>query len=192
MIPYEKVGTNDFCSRSCAATFNNTGRVRKSKDEDFDLSNIRKRRYKIVKSAVAGEKPLVIVSTNCINCDIEMAETSYSTRKYCSAQCQQDYSFEQRFRDWFQCGKNFSNKPIRDFLKVWKGYYCESCGLSDWNGSSITLEVEHIDGNSENSSPDNVCFLCPNCHSQTPTYKARNMGNGRHSRRMRYMAGKSY
>jgi 5-methylcytosine-specific restriction endonuclease McrA len=54
------------------------------------------------------------------------------------------------------------------------------------------LQLEHKDGNSENNKPENLCLLCPNCHSQTPTYGAKNKGNGRHYRRIRYAQGKSY
>lgn len=60
------------------------------------------------------------------------------------------------------------------------------------NGKDIVLELEHKDGNSQNNSKENVCLICPNCHSQTPTYKGKNKGNGRHSRRKRYAEGKSY
>ena len=59
-------------------------------------------------------------------------------------------------------------------------------------GKSIVLELEHIDGNSDNNTEENLTILCPNCHSQTLTYKNRNKGNGRHNRRMRYHEGKSF
>ena len=56
----------------------------------------------------------------------------------------------------------------------------------------IVFELEHKDGNSENNQPENLCLICPNCHSQTDTYKNRNKGNGRFKRRQRYAEGKSY
>lgn len=61
-----------------------------------------------------------------------------------------------------------------------------------WNGVPIPLEVDHIDGNHKNSFPSNVRLLCANCHSLTPTYKSKNKGNGRHTRKERYHLGKSY
>ena len=66
------------------------------------------------------------------------------------------------------------------------------CTECSWNGKELVLELEHIDGNAMNNKEENLSLLCPNCHSQTPTYKGRNVGNGRHWRRERYAKGKSY
>lgn len=49
------------------------------------------------------------------------------------------------------------------------------CGVKMWNGKPITLEFHHEDGNSGNDSRENVSLVCPNCHSQTPTYRMRNV-----------------
>ena len=56
------------------------------------------------------------------------------------------------------------------------------CGIDTWQGFAIILELDHIDGNSENNGEQNLRCLCPNCHSQTPTYKAKNIGKGRKQR----------
>lgn len=54
-------------------------------------------------------------------------------------------------------------------------YVCSSCGnTGSWMNSILSLQLEHIDGNSTNNQLDNLCFLCPNCHSQTNTYAGRN------------------
>ena len=50
---------------------------------------------------------------------------------------------------------------------------CNKCGISHWNGERITLEYEHRDGNNQNNNRDNVEALCPNCHSQTKTWRGR-------------------
>ena len=49
---------------------------------------------------------------------------------------------------------------------------CAVCGLdATWNGAKLTLIVDHIDGNWLDSRKVNVRFICPNCDSQTETYK---------------------
>lgn len=52
-----------------------------------------------------------------------------------------------------------------------KEYRCEQCGLTEWQGQRISLELNHIDGYNGNHSFDNLQFLCPNCHSQTATFR---------------------
>ena len=54
-------------------------------------------------------------------------------------------------------------------------YRCAECGIGDsWHGRTLTLHVDHIDGRFWDCRPENLRFLCPNCHSQTATYAGRN------------------
>lgn len=53
-------------------------------------------------------------------------------------------------------------------------YECASCGLTTWLDVPITLELDHIDGDHRNNEISNLRFLCPNCHSLTPTFRGRN------------------
>ena len=53
------------------------------------------------------------------------------------------------------------------------GHSCTECKNTTWNGKEITLELEHIDGNNRNNSRENLTILCPNCHSQTNTWRNR-------------------
>lgn len=57
----------------------------------------------------------------------------------------------------------------------YKEYKCENpeCGLSEWHGKPISLQVHHIDGNHYNCSLENLMILCPNCHSQTDSFCGR-------------------
>ena len=51
-----------------------------------------------------------------------------------------------------------------------KTQVCERCGLTEWNGSPIVLQLHHKDGNPLNNNLSNLEILCPNCHSQTENY----------------------
>ncbi len=60
---------------------------------------------------------------------------------------------------------------------ICEGYFehkCYHCGLTEWLGKTMPIELEHIDGNNQNNHLDNLTILCPNCHTFTPTYKGRN------------------
>jgi len=57
-----------------------------------------------------------------------------------------------------------------------EGRRCAMCSCAEWLGTSIPLELDHIDGDSDNSSRSNLRLVCPNCHALTPTYKGRNKG----------------
>ena len=57
----------------------------------------------------------------------------------------------------------------------YKKYQCECCGITEYNNKSISLELNHIDGNNGNHSLDNLEVLCPNCHSQTDTYRSKKL-----------------
>jgi hypothetical protein len=62
----------------------------------------------------------------------------------------------------------------------------------EWQGRPLAFVLDHIDGDSTNNARANVRLVCPNCDSQLPTYKSRNRGRGRSSRRQRYAARQSY
>ena len=53
-------------------------------------------------------------------------------------------------------------------------YKCAICGALEWNGKTLSLELDHINGINNDNRLENLRFLCPNCHSQTTTYGSRN------------------
>ncbi len=52
---------------------------------------------------------------------------------------------------------------------------CSKCGLGpEWQEESLVLQLDHIDGNKTNWEVENLRLLCPNCHTQTPTFGSKN------------------
>jgi hypothetical protein len=82
---------------------------------------------------------------------------------------------------------------VRDYIARDQRHRCAVCGIpNQWNGRALALVLDHIDGDATNNRRGNLRLVCPNCDSQLPTFKSRNMGKGRHWRRQRYAEGKSY
>ncbi len=53
---------------------------------------------------------------------------------------------------------------------------CSKCGQDGiWEGEILVLELDHINGINNDHRQDNLQLLCPNCHSQTPTFRGRNI-----------------
>lgn len=77
---------------------------------------------------------------------------------------------DKRFADFSYEGKGRHKQA----LLLERGHRCECCKHTDWLGKPITLELEHTDGDRKNNTKENLKLLCPNCHSQTPTWKGRN------------------
>jgi hypothetical protein len=59
----------------------------------------------------------------------------------------------------------------RLFKEGLKTKECEECGIVEWNGKQITLELDHVNGDNTDNRLENLKILCPNCHSQTPTFR---------------------
>jgi hypothetical protein len=51
---------------------------------------------------------------------------------------------------------------------------CDLCGISEWRGEPLAIQLDHRNGIRNDHRLENLRMLCPNCHSQTETYAARN------------------
>jgi Zn finger protein HypA/HybF involved in hydrogenase expression len=68
-------------------------------------------------------------------------------------------------------GANIKARLIRDGHKK---DICEVCGqLPEWNGRILSLQLDHVDGDHQNNSIENLRIICPNCHTQTDTFSSR-------------------
>ena len=58
---------------------------------------------------------------------------------------------------------------------------CEACGLTEWRGQPLSMQLHHVNGRRKDNRLENIAFLCPNCHAQTENWSGRNR-NGRRLR----------
>lgn len=68
---------------------------------------------------------------------------------------------------------SLKRRLIQENSLEYKCFICSNTG--EWNGQKLTLELDHINGINTDNRLENLRFLCPNCHSQTDTYKGKNV-----------------
>ena len=113
---------------------------------------------------------LTMAFKDCKHCGKEFKYfPSQQEGMFCSRTCNQDY----RIKTIMESG-TATKGNAKTYLKRHADYKCSCCGISEWNGKELVLQVEHKDGNNKNNTIDNVCWLCPNCHTQTSTWGSRN------------------
>lgn len=159
-----------FCSKSCAASHNN--------------------RVSVKRIALNGK---------CFACGTPIKPRRKGSR-YCTNRCADRYGdyIPKSLAEFISC--SFGTKTIgtqythiREYVLASQDGVCAICKCEPThNGLPLTFILDHIDGNSGNNLPDNIRLVCPNCDSQLPTFKSRNIGKGRYYRRVRYAEGKSF
>jgi 5-methylcytosine-specific restriction endonuclease McrA len=135
------------------------------------------------------------MSISCLGCGGELV--GRRLKAFCSNACQQSHRRRLLLEAWLNtgvCGRtSYQGHYVRDYLYEQQRGSCAICGIEDkWNGVTLALIVDHIDGDASDSRRENLRLICPNCDSQLPTFKARNRGGGRYYRRQRYAHGQSY
>lgn len=145
-----------FCSSSCAASTNNV--------------------------LVPKRKPERICEASECNNGVR------SGRTFCSEHRSEYKAIrkEQQIQRWLSGewagGTNYGlSKIIRIYLLERADYKCSKCGFNTPHpdDNKTILEINHINGDGTDHSPENLEVLCPNCHALTSSYRARNKGNGR-------------
>lgn len=124
----------------------------------------------------------------CLECGKESQKL-----KFCSHECRSLFNTKQLIQESENNNKIIGSIVYRTFLIKTYGAKCMKCGWAEIHPitNKVPIQMNHIDGNSENNKLSNLELLCPNCHSLTPTFGILNKGNGRFIRRQRYLEGKS-
>lgn len=144
-----------------------------------------------IRSKNAGKEPVNKGTGKkyyCLNCGKDISSAKNTTHKYCSNKCQREYEYKKwvtQYKNDNSIAKSSKWGQISGSLRryIFEKYdnKCCKCGWSEINPytQTIPLEIDHINGNSEDNSEDNLQLLCPNCHSLTSTYRGANRGHGR-------------
>ena len=144
-----------------------------------------------VRSKNSGKSPVnkgTAKKYYCLNCGKELVNTRNTKHKYCSNTCQHQYMYKEWVKQYKEDNSiakstKWGQIPaqLRQYIFEKFENKCCLCGWSQINPhtNTLPLEIDHIDGNSENNSEDNLRLICPNCHSLTANYRGANRGNGR-------------
>lgn len=62
---------------------------------------------------------------------------------------------------------------IRLLTEGLKQNLCEQCGISEWRGRPLSMQLHHVNGDGSDNRLGNIVFLCPNC-----TVRPTPMGGG--------------
>lgn len=155
-----KKTNNNFCTKSCAATYNNKKYPKKQHTIRIDA-----------------------VGKTCKNCEklLDFSDHHYN-KLYCGLPCHHAFQRKQKDASIEAAGglpNKMAIKTFKDYLVRKWGAKCQICGLTEWNEKTVPLVLDHINGDSTNSIFENLRLVCGNCDMQLPTYKSKNKNSDR-------------
>jgi len=148
----------------------------------FDSLEYENRKFCSKSCSIKHNNRLRKKSKFCYNCKNIL---SIRQKKFCCRECNNSYNKNKIFERISNGDTSIYFQQYKKYLIEKYGEKCMKCGWSERNPitKKVPIQMEHIDGNSENNSIENLELLCPNCHSLTPTFGALNKGRGRKNRK---------
>lgn len=124
----------------------------------------------------------------CLYCGTKFIVGKNTYGKYCNNKCQADHRYETAIAEWKAgsfsgvVGKTKQiSRHIKRYLLDINNNTCSICGWDELHpvDNLPLVEIDHIDGDANNNSEENLRVICPNCHAKTSTFRARNRTSSR-------------
>ena len=169
--------TNKFCNSSCAASFNNKGRIRSEESRRKTFVALSRKQYS---SSIDWQAVQFYYDSGH---SIRACEQKFNFSLGISYKAAKSKLLITRKQPNFKIENHLiiGSNPNRERFKsclIKSGLLenkCANCNqLPKWDNKPLVLVLDHINGINNDNRLENLRLLCPNCNSQTETFSGKN------------------